>query len=46
MYEGESSRKIVWDGLDKNKSQVPGGIYFCVIQNGQSIVSHKMLMLK
>ena len=46
VYEGESSRKIVWDGLDKNKSQVPGGVYFCVIQNGQSIVSHKMLMLK
>ena len=46
VYEGESSRKIVWDGLDKNKSQVPGGVYFCVIQNGQSTVSHKMLMLK
>ena len=44
--EGESSRKIVWNGLDNNKSQVPGGVYFCVIQNGHSIVSHKMLMIK
>ena len=44
--EGESSRKIVWNGLDNNKSQVPGGVYFCVIQNGHSIVNHKMLMLK
>ena len=46
VNEGESSRKIVWNGLDNNKSQVPGGVYFCVIQNGQSLVSHKMLMLK
>ena len=44
--EGESSRKIVWNGLDNNKSHVPGGVYFCVIQNGHSIVNHKMLMLK
>ena len=46
VNEGESSRKIVWNGLDNNKSQVPGGVYFCVIQNGHSIVNHKMLMLK
>ena len=46
VNEGESSRKIVWNGLDNNKSQVPGGVYFCVIQNGNSIVNHKMLMLK
>ena len=46
VNEGESSRKIVWNGLDNNKFQVPGGVYFCVIQNGNSMVNHKMLMLK
>lgn len=46
VYDGESARKIVWNGLDKNKSQVPGGVYFCVIQNGESIIRHKMLLLK
>ena len=46
VNEGESSKKIVWNGLDNNQSQVPGGVYFCVIQNGLSIVNHKMLMLK
>ena len=46
VNEGESSRKIVWNGLDDNKSRVPGGVYFCIIQNGQSLVNHKMLMLK
>ena len=46
VNEGESSRKVVWNGLDNNKSRVPGGVYFCVIQNGNSIVNHKMLMLK
>ena len=46
VNEGESSRKIVWNGLDNNQSLVPGGVYFCVIQNGLSIVNHKMLMLK
>ena len=46
VNEGESSKKIVWNGLDNNQSLVPGGVYFCVIQNGLSIVNHKMLMLK
>ena len=46
IYEGESWKNIVWDGLDNNRRAVPGGVYFCQIKNGQSSMNHKMILLK
>ncbi|SUZ85376.1 uncharacterized protein METZ01_LOCUS38230 [marine metagenome] len=46
IYEGESWKKINWDGLDDNKKRVPGGVYFCHIKNGNAAINHKMILLK
>ena len=46
VYEGESWKKIVWNGLDNNQIPVAGGIYFCRITNGKASINHKMILLK
>ena len=46
VYEGESWKKIIWDGLDNNRKEVPGGVYFSQGRNGQASMNHKMIMLK
>ena len=46
VYEGESWKKIVWNGLDNYQMPVAGGIYFCRITNGKASINHKMILLK
>ena len=46
IYEGESWKKINWDGLDDNMKRVSGGVYFCHIKNGNAAINHKMILLK
>ena len=46
VFEGETWQEILWDGKNDQKKQVPGGIYFCRILNGTTIIQHKMVLIK
>ena len=46
VIEGETWQEILWDGKNDQKKQVPGGIYFCRILNGTTIIQHKMVLIK
>ncbi len=46
LFEGETWQEVLWDGKNNQKKQVPGGIYFCRILNGATIIQHKMILIK
>ena len=46
VYEGETWKKIVWNGLNDDHVRMVSGVYFCRIVNGSNSFSHRMVLLK
>jgi hypothetical protein len=37
---------LIWDGMDAKGKQMPSGVYFCRMQNGRSLQSIKLMLIK
>ncbi|MBJ13190.1 MAG: hypothetical protein CMG62_09000 [Candidatus Marinimicrobia bacterium] len=46
VYEGETWKKIIWNGLNDDHNRMVSGVYFCQVINGSSLFSHRMVLLK